>query len=195
MVGIMTITRICYVGALALALTLSGGALAQEGNGQMETDLGDGDQMEMMDDQDMNGTMADDEVMDDAMSEDQDMEESVDPASPEADGMDGTMTDEQDMADEMDEGAAPEDMGPAEMISDSSERALDRAELSGMTCEELWVARNEIFDRNGYCFRSERAQAYFDNSDCTSDSQDILSELEWDNVEVIKSVESSMGCN
>lgn len=185
----MTITRFCYVGALALALTLSGGALAQDGNDQMETDPGNGDQMEMMDGQDVNGTMSDDEAMDDAMSEGEGMEEPADPASPEADDIDGTMTDETD------EGAAPEDMGPAEMISDSSERALDRSELSGMTCEELWVARNEIFDRNGYCFRSERGQAYFDNSDCTSDSQDILSDLEWDNVELIKSVESEMGCN
>ncbi|WP_210209176.1 YARHG domain-containing protein [Dichotomicrobium thermohalophilum] len=158
--------------------------MAQDTDEQGVPDPGGSDQMEMMDEQ---GTG-------DAVMDEQDMEEPVDPASPEADGMDGTMMDEQDMG-EPDADAMQEETGPADMISDSSERALVEEELVEMTCDELWIARNEIFDRNGYCFRSERGKAYFDNSDCTSDSQDILSELEWQNVELIKQVEAEKQCN
>jgi len=94
-----------------------------------------------------------------------------------------------------DEIAKEEETGPGDMISDSSERALVAAELEALDCEELWIARNEIFDRNGYCFRSARGQDYFDNSDCTSDSQDILSPLEWDNVKLVQQVERDKKCN
>jgi len=193
MVGIMTILRFGYVGALVLSLAFGGAAYAQDSDEQVVPDPGNGDQTEMMDAQDGAGAMTDDQGMDEPMMDAQ-MDEPVDPAAPEADGMNGTMTDEPDMAEPADEGMQ-EDTGRADLISDSSERALVEDELVDMTCEELWIARNEIFDRNGYCFRSERGQAYFDNSDCTSDSQDILSPLEWENVELIKDVEARKQCN
>jgi len=119
--------------------------------------------------------------------------EAMDPASPEADAMGEPM----DGMPETDTGEAaePEDTGPADMISDSSERKLSRADVEMLDCDELWIARNEIFDRNGYCFRSARGEDYFDNSDCTSDSQDILSSLEWENVRLIQSVERDQQCN
>jgi hypothetical protein len=119
--------------------------------------------------------------------------EAMDPASPEADAMGEPM----DGMPETDTGEAaePEDTGPADMISDSSERNLSRADVEMLDCDELWIARNEIFDRNGYCFRSARGEDYFDNSDCTSDSQDILSSLEWENVRLIQSVEREKQCN
>lgn len=188
----MTISRFGYMGALVLALGFGGVALAQESDQQAIPDPGNGDQMEMMDAQDPDGVMADEEGMDDA----EDMIGPVDPASPEADAM----TDGQDMMNGQDMGepnsqAMQEDTGAADMISDSSERAVVEDELVDMTCEELWIARNEIFDRNGYCFRSARGQAYFDNADCTSDSQDILSPLEWENVALIKQAEARKQCN
>ena len=34
-------------------------------------------------------------------------------------------------------------------------------------CDDLWFARNQLFDRAGYCFSSPLGQAVFDNSDCT----------------------------
>jgi len=120
--------------------------------------------------------------------------EPIDPASPEADGM-GEPADGMTGDTQTGEAAAPEDAGPADMISDSSERSLSRADVEMLDCDELWIARNEIFDRNGYCFRSARGQDYFDNSDCTSDSQDILSSLEWENVRLIQSVERDKQCN
>jgi hypothetical protein len=30
-----------------------------------------------------------------------------------------------------------------------------------MSCNELWYARNEIYARNGFCFKTERAQSVF----------------------------------
>lgn len=88
----------------------------------------------------------------------------------------------------------PEATGREDKISDSSERALTDEDVMDMSCDDLWIARNEIFDRNGYCFRTKRGQDYFDNSDCTSDSQDILSQLEWENVKLIKRHEARKGC-
>ncbi len=177
----MTISRFGHVGALVVALAFGGAAVAQETDEQAMPD--NGDQMETMDGHGTGNAMTDEQATD----------APLDPASPEAEGMDESMTEEQDMA-EPEAEAAQEETGPAEMISDSSERALVEDELVGMTCDQLWIARNEIFDRNGYCFRSERGQAYFDNADCTSDSQDILSELEWQNVDLIKQVESEKQC-
>ncbi|WP_198666058.1 DUF4453 domain-containing protein [Tropicimonas sp. IMCC34043] len=35
-------------------------------------------------------------------------------------------------------------------------------------CQDLWYARNLIFDRAGFCFDSTLGKAIFDNSDCTT---------------------------
>lgn len=32
---------------------------------------------------------------------------------------------------------------------------------AAMSCSALWYARNEIFARNGYCFRTARARSVF----------------------------------
>jgi len=127
-----------------------------------------------------------------------DSDEPVDPASPDApgDAADDVITEDQDVEPgEPDGDTAMEDAGQADMISDSSERKLTRADVADLDCDQLWIARNEIFDRNGYCFRSERGKSYFDNADCTSDSQDILSSLEWENVRLIQEVEREQQCN
>ena len=34
-------------------------------------------------------------------------------------------------------------------------------DAAGMSCGELWYARNEIYARNGYCFKTARARAQF----------------------------------
>jgi hypothetical protein len=34
-------------------------------------------------------------------------------------------------------------------------------EAASMSCDELWQARNEIYARRGYCFKTERARAVF----------------------------------
>ena len=37
-------------------------------------------------------------------------------------------------------------------------------------CHDLWLARNAIMDRAGYCFGSVLGQAVFDNADCVGKS-------------------------
>jgi len=32
---------------------------------------------------------------------------------------------------------------------------------ASMSCDDLWYARNAIYARNGYCFKTPRAQAVF----------------------------------
>ena len=34
-------------------------------------------------------------------------------------------------------------------------------DASLMSCNELWYARNEIYARNGFCFKTARAQSVF----------------------------------
>jgi len=34
-------------------------------------------------------------------------------------------------------------------------------EASAMSCDQLWYARNAIYARNGYCFKTDRARAVF----------------------------------
>jgi hypothetical protein len=34
-------------------------------------------------------------------------------------------------------------------------------EAASMSCSQLWYARNTIYARNGYCFKTERARAAF----------------------------------
>ena len=43
----------------------------------------------------------------------------------------------------------------------SSGRVLSTGELAGLSCQDLWVARNEIFYRNGYCFKTPRGRNFF----------------------------------
>jgi hypothetical protein len=38
-----------------------------------------------------------------------------------------------------------------------SPAAYAQSRYEGMSCRELWYARNEIYARRGYCFESERA--------------------------------------
>jgi hypothetical protein len=37
---------------------------------------------------------------------------------------------------------------------------------TGMTCDQLWVARNSIYKARGYCFKTERAIRYFGSGAC-----------------------------
>ena len=38
------------------------------------------------------------------------------------------------------------------------------------SCEGLWIARNEIYKAQGYCFRTKRAIAAFGNAGCQYDN-------------------------
>lgn len=79
------------------------------------------------------------------------------------------------------------------VFPNSSVRPVYDNDLAIMGCQDLWVARNEIYHRNGYCFKTRRGRAFFDNRGCwTSNAR--LSRLENQNVARIKVWERRLGC-
>ena len=61
-------------------------------------------------------------------------------------------------------------------------------------CEQLWVARNSIFNDNGYCFSTRLGKALFDNSDCYT-KRAKLSRSERQRVARLKRRERNLGCH
>jgi hypothetical protein len=92
-------------------------------------------------------------------------------------------------------GAAHDDC--FELIGCSDSDYFRTSDLRQLSCENLWYVRNRIYDENGYCFRTWRAQQAFDNSDCSVNEQEAVSlnHYERTNVSRIVSVESNEGCN
>ncbi len=61
------------------------------------------------------------------------------------------------------------------------------------SCYDLWYERNQIYDDNGFCFKTQLGQDTFDNSDCwTSNPQ--LSRAEVKRVAAIKKREAAKRC-
>lgn len=69
-------------------------------------------------------------------------------------------------------------------------------DLRNLSCQNLWYVRNNIYDDHGYCFKTARAQAEFDNSDCSvDDAGDLdLNSNEVRNIDNIKRIEREKGC-
>jgi len=83
-----------------------------------------------------------------------------------------------------------------ELIGCSDSDRFSRADLRQLSCENLWHVRNRIYDEAGYCFKTARGKAAFDNSDChvRTESRLKLSRLERNNIETIRQVERQKGC-
>ncbi len=81
----------------------------------------------------------------------------------------------------------------ADIFPGSSGRYLTRADLAGLGCNDLWAARNEIYARNGYCFRTRRAINHFGNGGCWTRNP-RLNRFERANVARIKARERFLGC-
>lgn len=86
-----------------------------------------------------------------------------------------------------------------DILPDSSVQAITPADVAGLTKEQLRLARNEIFARHGYIFKDEALAAYFGTKSwyrgtIPADSFDInsLSQLERDNIDVIKAREKEL---
>lgn len=84
------------------------------------------------------------------------------------------------------------------ILPDSDTRFLNEGELSGLTKEELRLARNEIYARHGRKFESEDLNQYFSsqpwyNGYLTAEEFDdsVLNEYEKVNLDLIKSMENS----
>ena len=68
--------------------------------------------------------------------------------------------------------------------------------LSSMSCGDLWYRRNEIFARNGYCFKTDRALRVFGNQGCRFyvEGDVPMSRAEREEVEIIRAIERRKGC-
>lgn len=50
--------------------------------------------------------------------------------------------------------------------------------VDALSCHELWVARNQIYKDNGYCFKTKKARNYFGNGGCyVNDEGDV--QMSW----------------
>ncbi len=67
------------------------------------------------------------------------------------------------------------------------------APASAASCYDLWYERNQIYDDNGFCFKSQLGQDTFDNSDCYTSHPD-LSRAEERRVAQIKARERAKRC-
>jgi hypothetical protein len=61
------------------------------------------------------------------------------------------------------------------------------------SCFDLWYERNAIYDDNGYCFRTELALRYFDNSDCWTRNPSF-SKAEQREIDAIAAEEARRDC-
>ena len=79
------------------------------------------------------------------------------------------------------------------LIPDSSTRRLSAADLSGLNRDQLKVARNEIYARHGYIFRSADMRDHFAGVSWyrPTASQVSLSPTELANVETIRRAEAA----
>jgi YARHG domain-containing protein len=65
-----------------------------------------------------------------------------------------------------------------------------------LSCQDLWVLRNQIYKDHGYCFKTARARNYFGNGGCwIHDESDVgLSSKEMNLVLYYKHWEDKRGC-
>ena len=73
---------------------------------------------------------------------------------------------------------------------------VSAAQAQGRICHRLWVERNQIYADRGYCFKTERAIAYFGNGGCRYDYQaDVpLSPRDQERISRIQADEREYGC-
>ena len=84
-----------------------------------------------------------------------------------------------------------------ELIGCDDSEYFSRGDLRQLSCQSLWEVRNLIYQQNGYCFSTRRAQQALGNEGCwiTEQSQVRLNAFERENVAEIAAVEKAKGCN
>lgn len=71
-----------------------------------------------------------------------------------------------------------------------------KSQLKQLSCQNLWYVRNSIYDRRGYCFKTQDGKEVFDNSDCTVKNAANISfnTHEQNNISRIRTIENQRGC-
>jgi len=74
--------------------------------------------------------------------------------------------------------------------------AVTAADAQEGACFRLWVARNSIYKANGYCFKTDRAIAYFGNEGCAYEYEgDVpMSRADRARIARIRAQERNLGC-
>ena len=71
------------------------------------------------------------------------------------------------------------------------------AKASGDTCDSLWLRRNTIWKRNGYCFTSIKAKQALGNAGCSRDqaaARSAMSSTDLAEIDALSAKEQGMGC-
>src|SRR5262249_54795340 len=90
-------------------------------------------------------------------------------------------------------------------LPEASQRALTLDEVNALTCNRIWLARNEIYYALGRCFVSEHAENIFHTrSECPSTckmiakynelTDEVVSKVEIDNITMLTTHEKKLGC-
>ncbi len=114
-----------------------------------------------------------------------------------------TATDEAEIVSEDPEPSqdvAATDVSDEYILPESNTRYYTESELSGLTKDQLRLARNEIYARHGRLFDSADLQEYFDGQAwyngtiaASAFNDNVLNEYERANVKTIQSVEDALG--
>jgi len=74
--------------------------------------------------------------------------------------------------------------------------AATASKASAQNCQALWVERNSYYKAAGYCFRTQRAIAYFGNGGCyiTNDAALPLTRAQRNRIAQIRAIERRFGC-
>ena len=131
----------------------------------------------------------------------QDADNADDPAGDEGDDQDADNQQQEEQSNDSNSGDSGETVDDSEYIlPESATKALTRADLQGLTKEQLRLARNEIFARHGMIFGVEDLDTYFSSKSWykpTVQSSEFydkveMSLIEEGNIELIQEVESGM---
>jgi hypothetical protein len=68
---------------------------------------------------------------------------------------------------------------------------------NAQSCQRLWVERNSYYKQRGYCFKTQRAIAYFGNAGCIYQNEAAvpLSRAERERIAQIQRLERANGCD
>lgn len=81
------------------------------------------------------------------------------------------------------------------ILPESNKKVLGEEDIANLSKEQLRLARNEIYARHGYVFKSEDLQKYFSSKSWYHENTSYdgsLSEVEKDNVTLLKAREDQM---
>jgi YARHG domain len=75
--------------------------------------------------------------------------------------------------------------------------AMEAAPANAQSCQQLWVERNSYYKRHRYCFKTQRAIAYFGNGGCIYHNEAAvpLSRAERERIGQIQRLERAYGCD